>query len=174
MSAGDINFKYAMNMIFDEGVKDVNPRPVWADGTPAHTLFTTQYVELYDITAGECPLTTVKPTAWKSAINEILVIYQDQTSDLKAFHNRGVKWWDEWESKDYPGTIGHRYGYVVKKYDLINKLIEGIKTNPYGRRHEMNLNQYECLNSSDGLHSCAFETLWSVRGEYLDCTLNQR
>ena len=83
-------------------------------------------------------------------------------------------WWDEWESKDMPGTIGNRYGYVVKKYDLINKLIQGIKENPYGRRHNMNLNQYVDLESSDGLHSCAYETLWSVRGEFLDCTLIQR
>lgn len=174
MTKGDYYFKKHITEILNEGIKDINPRPVWHDGTPAHSYFITQVVETYDLAKGECPLTTIKPTAWKSAINEILVIYQEQSSKLEDFHKHNVMWWDEWESKDIPGTIGNRYGYVVKKYDLINKLIQGIKENPYGRRHNMNLNQYVDLESSDGLHSCAYETLWSVRGEYLDCTLIQR
>lgn len=175
MTKGDYYFKKNIEEIISSGNKDVNPRPKWHDGTPAHTLFTTQRIESYDISKGECPLTTVKPTAWKSAINEMFVIYQEQSSSLEAFHKHKVMWWDEWESKDIPGTIGNRYGYVVKKYDLINKLIKELKEDPYGRRHNMNLNQYVDLESSDGLHSCAYETLWSVRdGGYLDCTLIQR
>lgn len=174
MTKGDYYFRKYLNEILTNGIKDINPRPVWHDGTPAHSYFITQTIETYDLSKGECPLTTIKPTAWKSAINEILVIYQEQSSKLEDFHKHNVMWWDEWESKDIPGTIGNRYGYVVKKYDLINKLIQGIKENPYGRRHNMNLNQYVDLESSDGLHSCAYETLWSVRGEFLDCTLIQR
>lgn len=174
MTKGDYYFRKHLNEILTNGIKDINPRPVWHDGTPAHSYFITQTIETYDLSKGECPLTTIKPTAWKSAINEILVIYQEQSSKLEDFHKHNVTWWDEWESKDIPGTIGNRYGYVVKKYDLINKLIQGIKENPYGRRHNMNLNQYVDLESSDGLHSCAYETLWSVRGEFLDCTLIQR
>ena len=174
MTKGDYYFRKHLNEILTNGIKDINPRPVWHDGTPAHSYFITQTIETYDLSKGECPLTTIKPTAWKNAINEILVIYQEQSSKLEDFHKHNVMWWDEWESKDIPGTIGNRYGYVVKKYDLINKLIQGIKENPYGRRHNMNLNQYVDLESSDGLHSCAYETLWSVRGEFLDCTLIQR
>ena len=174
MTKGDYYFRKHLNEILTNGIKDINPRPVWHDGTPAHSYFITQTIETYDLSKGECPLTTIKPTAWKSAINEILVIYQEQSSKLEDFHKHNVTWWDEWESKDIPGTIGNRYGHVVKKYDLINKLIQGIKENPYGRRHNMNLNQYVDLESSDGLHSCAYETLWSVRGEFLDCTLIQR
>ena len=174
MTKGDYYFRKHLNEILTNGIKDIDPRPVWHDGTPAHSYFITQTIETYDLSKGECPLTTIKPTAWKSAINEILVIYQEQSSKLEDFHKHNVTWWDEWESKDIPGTIGNRYGYVVKKYDLINKLIQGIKENPYGRRHNMNLNQYVDLESSDGLHSCAYETLWSVRGEFLDCTLIQR
>ena len=174
MTKGDYYFRKHLNEILTNGIKDINPRPVWHDGTPAHSYFITQTIETYDLSKGECPLTTIKPTAWKNAINEILVIYQDQSSKLEDFHKHNVMWWDEWESKDIPGTIGNRYGYVVKKYDLINKLIQGIKENPYGRRHNMNLNQYVDLESSDGLHSCVYETLWSVRGELLDCTLIQR
>lgn len=174
MTKGDFYFKQTIEEILNEGIRDVNPRPVWHDGTPAHTLFLTQKIETYDLSKGESPITTVKPTAWKSAINEIFVIYQEQSSSLEAFHKHNVMWWDEWESKDMPGTIGNRYGYVVNKYKLIDNLIKDIKENPYGRRHNMNLNQYIDLTSSDGLHSCAYETLWSVRGEYLDCTLIQR
>lgn len=174
MTKGDYYFKKYINQILEEGIDDVNPRPVWHDGTPAHTKFITQTFETYDLSKGESPVTTIKPTAWKSAINEIFVIYQEQSSSLEAFHKHNVMWWDDFESKDIPGTIGNRYGYVVNKYKLIDKLINDIKSNPYGRRHNMNLNQYIDLESSDGLHSCAFETLWSVRGEYLDCTLVQR
>ena len=174
MTKGDYYFRKHLNEILTNGIKDINPRPVWHDGTPAHSYFITQTIETYDLSKGECPLTTIKPTAWKSAINEMLVIYQEQSSKLEDFHKHNVMWWDEWESKDIPGTIGNRYGYVVKKYGLINKLIQGIKENPYGRRHNMNLNQYVDLESSDGLHSCAYETLWSIRGEFLDCTLIQR
>lgn len=174
MTKGDYYFKKHIELILKEGIYDIDPRPVWHDGTPAHTLFITQTMETYDLSKGEYPLTTVKPTAWKSSINEIFVIYQEQSSSLEAFHKHNVMWWDEFESKDVPGTIGNRYGYVVNKYKLIDKLIKDIKENPYGRRHNMNLNQYIDLESSDGLHSCAFETLWSIRGEYLDCTLIQR
>lgn len=171
---GDHYFKQAILKVMMDGMKDENPRPVWHDGTPAHSYFVTQFVESYDLSKGEVPITTVKPTAFKTAIREMFWIYQKQSNSLQDAHDMGIMWWDEWESKDYPGTIGHRYGYVVNKYKLIDNLIEGIKTNPYGRRHNMNLNQYTDLASSDGLHSCAFETLWSVRGEYLDCTLIQR
>lgn len=174
MTKGDYYFKKYISQILEEGINDVNPRPIWHDGTPAHTKFITQTFETYDLSKGESPVTTIKPTAWKSAINEMFVIYQEQSSSLEAFHKHKVMWWDDFESKDIPGTIGNRYGYVVNKYKLIDKLINDIKTNPYGRRHNMNLNQYVDLESSDGLHSCAFETLWSVRGEYLDCTLIQR
>ena len=174
MTKGDYYFKKNISEILLNGIKDENPRPMWSDGVPAHSHFITQTIETYDLSKGQCPLTTAKPTAWKSAIHEIFVIYQEQSNKLEDFHKHNVMWWGEWESKDIPGTIGNRYGYVVKKYDLINKLIKEIKENPYGRRHNINLNQYVDLESSDGLHSCAFETLWSVRGEYLDCTLIQR
>ncbi len=176
MNKADTMFQNAIKMILEEGMmEDGEVRAKWEDGTPALTKFYTQYMETYDISKGEFPITTVKPTFIKSFIKELLWIYQDQTNDLDVLENKyNVKYWREWESKDKPGTIGNRYGYVVKKYDQINKLIDGLKNNPLGRRHIINLNQIECLESSDGLYSCAFETLWSVRGEYLDVTLVQR
>ena len=84
----------------------------------------------------------------------------------------GVKWWNDWNIGD--GTIGHRYGYTVKKYDLINNLINDIKTNPYGRRKIVSLWQENDLRETDGLAPCAFLTIWNVRGEYLDMCLIQR
>ena len=73
-----------------------------------------------------------------------------------------------------PNTIGIRYGETVRRYDLINKLIDDIKNNPYGRRHIMNLWQESDFNESDGLLPCAFLTIWNVRGEYLDMAMIQR
>ena len=84
----------------------------------------------------------------------------------------GVRWWNDWNIGD--GTIGHRYGYTVKKYDLINNLINDIKTNPYGRRKIVSLWQENDLRETDGLAPCAFLTIWNVRGEYLDMCLIQR
>lgn len=162
------------------GFKDENPRPKYADGTPAHTLSLNQIVRQYDLNYDEFPITTLRPIAWKSAIKEILWIYQDRSNDLNVLRDKyGIRYWDSWESKDEPGTIGRRYGYVVRKYDLMNKLLDGLKNDPYGRRHIIDLYQYKELDESDGLHPCAFCSIWNVRkgldGKiYLDMTLIQR
>lgn len=170
----DFYFKKAIRTILDEGVKDENPRPKWHDGTLAHTLFTTQYIERYDISKGEFPITTVKPTAWKNAIKEILWIFQEASNDINLLEEKyGIKWWRDWVVSDGE-TIGYRYGHTVNRYDLMNKLLDGIKNDPYGRRHIISLWQEQEFNEGEGLHPCAFQTLWSVRGEYLDCTLIQR
>ncbi len=67
-----------------------------------------------------------------------------------------------------------RYGATVKKYDLMNKLLNGLKNEPYTRRHIIDLYQYADFDETEGLHPCAFLTVWSVRGEFLDVTLHQR
>jgi thymidylate synthase len=85
---------------------------------------------------------------------------------------RGVTWWGEWDIGD--GTIGQRYGATVKRYDLINRLIEDIKNDPYGRRKIVSLWQETDLRETPGLAPCAFQTIWNVRGEYLDMLLVQR
>ena len=176
MNIADLKFQEAIKMILEDGVmEEGNVRAHWEDGETAYTKFCTQYTETYDISKGEFPITTVKPTFIKNFINEVFWIYQDQTSDLNVLREKyNIKYWDSWESKDMPGTIGARYGYVVKKYDQINKLIDGLKNDPMNRRHRIDLNQFDCLEQTDGLHSCAYSTLWTVRGEYLDCTLLQR
>ena len=65
-------------------------------------------------------------------------------------------------------------GGIVKRLDLTNRLLKGIQENPYGRRHIISLWQEDDLRGEIGLPPCAFQTLWSVRGEYLDLTLVQR
>ena len=177
MNKADIKFKELLTEVLTNGVWDKNPRPYWLekDGshTPAHSKFTTQYVEHFDISKGEFPITTIKPTAVKTGIREMFWIYQEASNDLQIARDKfGIKWWDSWDIGD--GTIGSTYGAIVKRLDLMNNLLKDIQENPYGRRHIMSLWQEDDLRGVIGLPPCAFQTLWSVRSEYLDCTLVQR
>jgi thymidylate synthase len=171
--------KYYINNlvnIMSEGSFDENPRPKWGDNTPAHSKFITQVFEEYDISKGEFPITTLRNTAIKTGIKEVLWIYQKQTSSLEVAREMGINWWDEWNIGD--DTIGQRYGATIQRYDLMNKLLKGLKEDPFSRRHIINMYQESDMNETKGLHPCAFETLWSVRkidgNFYLDLTLNQR
>ena len=167
--------KYMYNMILDildNGYKDINPRPHYADGTPAHTISVNHSYRTYDLSAGDFPICTLRPQAWKTVIREIFTIYQKPTNNIKEMHERGVTWWDEWDIGD--GTIGQRYGATVDRYDLINNLIKDIKNDPYGRRKIVSLWQETDLHETAGLAPCAFLTIWNVRGEYLDMMMVQR
>ena len=175
-SLADEYLKEDIRNILNTGQKDENPRPKYEDGTPAYTYFVTHNVRTYDLSKGEFPITTLRPIAWKSAIKEALWIYQDASNNLNVLENKyNIHWWNSWESQNFPGTIGNRYGHTVARYDLMNKrVLEDIKKDPYGRYHIMNLWQEDELQSSDGLKPCAYETIWTVRGQYLDMFLNQR
>ena len=165
--------------ILNFGYKDENPRPKYPDGSPAHTYSINGQFRKYDLSKGEFPITTLRPIAWKSAIKEILWIYQEQSNDLNILREKyGVKYWDEWESKQIPNTIGIRYGEIVRRHDLMDKLLDGLIHDPFGRRHIIDLYQYTDMSQSDGLNPCAFCTIWNVRkaddGLYLDLSLIQR
>ena len=155
-----------------DGYKDVNPRPKYSDGTPAHTISINQVVRIYDLSKDEFPICTLRPMAWKTAIKEIFTIYQKPTNVISEMEKMGVNWWNPWDIGD--GTIGQRYGATVKRYDLINNLIKDIQSDPYGRRKIVSLWQETDLRETTGLAPCAFLTMWNVRGEYLDMTLVQR
>lgn len=180
MNKTDKYMNEAIKEILRNGYKDENPRPKYEDGTPAHTLSINHAVRKYDLSKGEFPICMLRPQAWKSGIKEVLWIYQDASNSLDLLREKyNVHYWNEWESKDVPNTIGKRYGYIVKKYDLMNKLLKGLIENPYGRRHIIDLYQYQELEETDGLYPCAFLTVWNVRKgkenkEYLDMTLFQR
>ncbi len=175
MRTADRNHKEILKKILDEGFMDENPRPRYADGTPAHTLSVNHTVTRYDLSAGECPIITLRPIAWKSSVKEILWIYSDMSNSLDVLEKKhGIFWWRDWESKDMPGTIGVRYGATVRKHDLTRRLLDDITKNPYGRRHIISLWQESDFEESDGLMPCCYETIWNVRGKFLDMVMIQR
>ena len=176
MNKADKYYIQNLKNIIWEGSWDENPRPKYSDGTPAHSMFITQVFEEYDIAKGEFPITTLRNTAIKTGIKEILWIYQKQTSSLEVARELGINWWEEWNIGD--DSIGQRYGATIKRYDLINKLLDGLVNDPFGRRHIISMYQYVDLEETNGLFPCAYEILCSVRkvGEdkVLDMTLVQR
>lgn len=174
-NVADLYLKRDISNILLNRCKDENPRPKYEDGTPAHTYFLTHNIRTYDLSK-EFPITTLRKIAWKNAIKEVLWIFQDESNNLKLLENKyGIKWWRNWESKDIPETIGNRYGHTIWKYDIFNKrVLNDIKEDPYGRYHICSMWQEEELNSSDGLKPCAYETIWTVRGKFLDMVLIQR
>ena len=175
MIKADKVFKDNLRNILENGTSTEGQRvrPKYSDGTPAHTLFINQVVEKYDISKGEFPITTLRPIYIKKAIGEVFWIYQDQSNDLQLLKDKyKIDWWTPWNIGD--GTIGQRYGATIRKYDLMNKLLGGLKNEPYSRRHIINMYQYADFEETPGLNPCAFMTVWTVRGKYLDMTLTQR
>ena len=172
MTKADTYLVSDINNILENGYKDVDPRPKYEDGTPAHTISVNHVMRKYDLSKGEFPISTLRKQAWKTGIREIFTIYTRPTNDLKEMAEAGVTWWDPWDIGD--GTIGQRYGATVKRYDLINNLIADIKKDPYGRRKIMSLWQEKDLRETAGLAPCAFLTIWNVRGGFLDMCMIQR
>lgn len=176
MNKADEYYLKTLRQIVEKGYLDKNPRPKYVDGTPAYTKFISQTFESYDISNGEFPIITVRNTAIKTGIKEIFWIYLYQSNSLEVAHSLGINWWDSFDIGD--GTIGKRYGYTIKKWDLMNKLLNGLVNDPFGRRHIINMYQESDLTESKGLNPCAYETIWTVREiddeYYLDMTLNQR
>ena len=177
MTKADKYMFETIEKIEDYGFKDVNPRPHYADGTPAHTISINHTYRTYDLSRGEFPICTLRPQAWKTGIREIFTIYQKPTNEIAKMEEMGVNWWGDWDIGD--GTIGQRYGATVSRYDLINKLIKDIENDPYGRRKIVSLWQETDLAETAGLAPCAFLTIWNVRNDdlgnvYLDMMLVQR
>ena len=178
MRKADKLFIDNINDILTNGVWSEQARPKYKDGVTANSKYITGSFAEYDLSKGEFPITTLRPIAIKSAIKELLWIYQDQTSDLAVLVDKyGVNYWNEWEVAD-TGTIGVRYGATVKKHDIIGKLLSGLEKNPWNRRNIINLWQYDDFDASEGLLPCAFQTMFDVRRVdgmiYLDATLTQR
>ena len=163
--------------VLTNGVKSEGGRPVYkSDGGQAESYYITDVFVKFDLSKGELPITSLRPIYTSLAMQETLWLYQDQTSDLKPLRERGVQYWNDWEMDD--GTIGQRYGATVKKYNIIDRLLESLEKNPYNRRNIINLWQYEDLDMPAPLPPCAFQVLFDARkvnGEmYLDVSLTQR
>ena len=166
----DASFKFICKNILERGSLDKNPRPRYADGTPAHTYSLNHVMQTFDLQQGDFPLLSLRNIAVKSAIGEILWIYKDQSSNLKKLAEYGVTWWDEWNIGD--GTIGQCYGKTVKDHNMIGNLIKNLKNDPDSRRHIIDLYQFGDFEKKHGLKPCALFSEYNVRYEnnqpYLD------
>ncbi|WP_438467707.1 thymidylate synthase [Streptococcus pluranimalium] len=178
MTKADDIFKANIKRILDEGVMSEQARPKYKDGRTANSRYVTGSFAEYDLAKGEFPITTLRPIPIKSAIKEVLWIYQDQSNSLDILEDKyNVHYWNDWEV-DGSRTIGQRYGAVVKKHDIIAKILKQLEENPWNRRNVISLWDYEAFEETGGLLPCAFQTMFDVRrvdGDiYLDATLTQR
>ena len=178
MTKADTIFKENIRKIMEEGVWSEQARPKYKDGRTANSKYITGAFMEFDLAKGEFPITTLRPIAIKSAIKEMLWIYQDQSNSLDLLEDKyNVPYWHDWEVGD-SRTIGQRYGAVVKKHDITNKILKQLEANPWNRRNIISLWDYDAFEETDGLLPCAFQTMFDVRrvdGEiYLDATLTQR
>lgn len=178
MTKADTIFKENIRKIMEEGVWSEQARPKYKDGRTANSKYITGAFMEFDLAKGEFPITTLRPIAIKSAIKEMLWIYQDQSNSLDLLEDKyNVHYWNDWEVRD-SRTIGQRYGAVVKKHDITNKILKQLEANPWNRRNIISLWDYDAFEETDGLLPCAFQTMFDVRrvdGEiYLDATLTQR
>ena len=119
----------------------------------------------------EFPILTTKFVAFKTAIKELLWIWQLQSNDVRQLQAMNVKVWDEWMRED--GTIGKAYGYQIAKYKQLDNLLDMLQKDPQSRRMIVTLWNIEDLPDM-ALQPCAYETLWDVTDGRLNCMLVQR
>lgn len=153
----------------DTSVKVYEPRTKWNDGTPAYYRSIHQKVAEYDLNKGEFPINTLRPTAIKGGFHEIQWFYQEQSSEMQKLDKSVHTWWDsfvtngrKFEVNDFR-SIGSTYGETVDKYSLTFKLLKGLIDNPFGRRHQIDLWQYQQMQDDPkALPPCVFLNMWSV------------
>ena len=177
MSRADEIYRATCLDILENGFwdTDLQVRPKWADGTPAHTVKKFGVVNRYDLRE-EFPIMTLRRTYWKSAIDEILWIWQKKSNRIAEL---GSHVWDEWADEN--GTIGKAYGYqlgVKHKYpegefDQVDRVLYDLKHNPASRRIMTNIFNHADLHAM-GLAPCAYSMTFNVTGNTLNAILNQR
>lgn len=177
MSKADVLFVNMCREILDHGysTEGQKVRPHWEDGTPAYTIKTFGVVNRYDLSE-EFPALTLRPTAIKSAVDELLWIWQKKSNNV---HDLRSHIWDSWADED--GTIGKAYGYQLGiKYkfhqgymDQVDNVIWQLKNTPYSRRIMTNIYNFQDL-SEMGLEPCAYSMTFNVTGDKLNAILNQR
>ena len=177
MSRADEIYRATCLDILENGFwdTDLQVRPRWADGTPAHTVKKFGVVNRYDLRE-EFPIMTLRRTYWKSAIDEILWIWQKKSNRIAEL---GSHVWDEWADEN--GTIGKAYGYqlgVKHKYpegefDQVDRVLYDLKHNPASRRIMTNIFNHADLHAM-GLAPCAYSMTFNVTGNTLNAILNQR
>ena len=177
MSKADKLFVNMCREILDNGFSSEGQtvRARWEDGTPAHTIKTFGVVNRYDLSE-EFPALTLRPTAIKSAVDEILWIWQKKSNNIKDLKPHI---WDEWADED--GSIGKAYGYQMGvKYkfaqgemDQVDNVLWQLKNTPYSRRILTNIYKFDDLSEMN-LEPCAYSMTFNVTGNKLNAILNQR
>jgi len=177
MSYADKVFIENCKDILENGYWDTDKevRPRWLDGTPAHTVKKFCIVNRYDLTK-EFPILTLRRTAFKSAIDEILWIWQKKSNNINDLNSHI---WDSWA--DETGSIGKAYGYQLAQkhkykegmFDQVDRVLYDLKHNPASRRIMTNLYNFEDLHEMH-LYPCAYSMTFNVSGDTLNGILNQR
>ncbi|WP_310603856.1 thymidylate synthase [Anaerosporobacter sp.] len=182
MSLADNLFIDMCKDILENGVSTEGEkvRPKWEDGSFAYTIKKFGVVNRYDLSK-EFPALTLRRTAIKTCIDEILWIWQKKSNNVNDLNS---KIWDSWA--DETGSIGKAYGYQVgvkHRYkegmmDQIDRVIYDLKNNPYSRRIITNLYVHQDLDEMH-LYPCAYSMTFNVTKKadgkmYLNAILNQR
>lgn len=177
MSRADDIFISMCRSIIENGysTKGEKVRPKWEDGTSAYTIKQFGVVNRYDLSK-EFPAITLRKTYVKSAIDELLWIWQKKSNNI---HDLKSNIWDSWADED--GSIGKAYGYqmgVKHQYkegmmDQVDRLIYDLKHNPYSRRMITNMYVHQDLHEMN-LYPCAYSMTFNVTGDRLNAILNQR
>ena len=177
MSRADEIFIENCKDILTNGVWDTDRevRPRWPDGAPAHTVKKFGIVNRYELSE-EFPILTIRRTFLKSAIDELLWIWQAKSNNVNELRTRV---WDAWA--DETGSIGKAYGYQlgIKHHypegdmDQVDRVIWDLKHNPASRRIMTNIYNHADL-SEMALYPCAYSMTFNVSGNTLNAILNQR
>ncbi|MCI8630747.1 MAG: thymidylate synthase [Firmicutes bacterium] len=177
MSKADVLFVNMCRDIIENGFSSEGQevRPRWEDGTPAHTIKRFGVVNRYDLSE-EFPALTLRPTAIKSAVDEVLWIWQRKSNNINDLKPHI---WDEWADPD--GSIGKAYGYQMGvKYkfpqgemDQVDNVLWSLKNTPYSRRIMTNIFNFQDLHEMN-LEPCAYSVTFNVTGNKLNAILNQR
>ena len=177
MSRADEIFAQNMTDIMENGFWDTDlpVRPRWEDGAPAHTIKKFGIVNRYNLQE-EFPILTMRRTAFKSCIDELLWIWQKKSNNI---HDLNSHIWDSWADEN--GSIGKAYGYqlgVKHKYkegefDQVDRVLYDLKHNPASRRIMTNIYNFQDLHEM-GLYPCAYSMTFNVTGDTLNGILNQR
>lgn len=152
------------NKILSEGEMRDNRTGIKAISLP-HVCIT------IDLEEDGFPILASKFVGFKTAIKELLWIWQMQSNDVRKLQDMNVHIWDEWMQED--GTIGKAYGYQLAKYKQVDNLIKTIKEDPTSRRMVTTLWNIEDLPEM-ALQPCAFQTLWNINKGKLNCMLTIR
>ncbi len=177
MSIADEIFIENCRQIIDHGFwdTDLNVRPKWEDGKSAHTVKKFGIVNRYDLQK-EFPALTIRKTAFKSSVEEILWIWQKKSNKVAEL---GSHIWDAWADEN--GTIGKAYGYQLGvkhhykegDFDQVDRVLFDLKNNPASRRIMTNIYVHQDLAEMQ-LYPCAYSMTFNVSGNVLNAVLNQR